>query len=290
TLYNGILPGIGLEGKDYFYVNALRKLQDFKTPLRWSRTRTPNIKSSFCCPPNVVRTIAESHNYVYGLSPGTLWVHLFAASTLDTAWTDGARIKLRQETDYPWSGAVKLVVEAAPADAVALKVRIPGWLHPGAAKLRINGEAAKQTMVPGTYAGVKRAWQAGDIVQLDFDFAAAVWEANPLVEETLGQVAVKYGPLVYCAESNDLPAGVRLAEVALSGDRTFAPRRETIAGARVLTLTTTARALQNRAWRSDELYREAAPTTPREIALKLVPYYAWGNRGDTEMTVWLPVR
>ena len=74
---------------------------------RWSRTREANIPVSFCCPPNVVRTIAEAHNYVYALSPNTVWVNLYAASTLDTSWTDGTRIKLRQETDYPWNGAVK---------------------------------------------------------------------------------------------------------------------------------------------------------------------------------------
>jgi hypothetical protein len=69
TLYNGILPGISLEGKHYFYVNPLKKLHDFDWPLRWSRTRTPNIKASFCCPPNVVRTIAEAHNS-FAPSPG----------------------------------------------------------------------------------------------------------------------------------------------------------------------------------------------------------------------------
>src|SRR6185436_18113864 len=98
ALYNGVLPGISLEGKDYFYVNPLRKLHDLKAPLRWSRIRTPNIKSSFCCPPNVVRTIAEAHNYVYALSPDALWINLYAASTLDTGWREGGRIKLRQET------------------------------------------------------------------------------------------------------------------------------------------------------------------------------------------------
>ncbi|HEX2100877.1 MAG TPA: beta-L-arabinofuranosidase domain-containing protein, partial [Candidatus Synoicihabitans sp.] len=71
SLYNGVLPGISLDGTHYFYVNPLRKLEDFKWPLRWSRTRTPNIKSSFCCPPNVVRVIAQAHNYVYALSPDT---------------------------------------------------------------------------------------------------------------------------------------------------------------------------------------------------------------------------
>jgi uncharacterized protein len=293
TLYNGVLPGISLEGKHYFYVNPLKKLHDFKVPLRWSRTRTPNIKASFCCPPNVVRVIAQAHNYVYSLSKDTLWVHLYAPNELDTGWLDGGRMKLRQETEYPWSGGVKLTVGEAPARAVALKLRIPGWLRDGAASLRVNGRGVEGAPRPGTYFEIARTWKPGDVIELAMDFAPALWEANPLVEETLDQVAVRYGPLVYSVESNDLPEGVRLIDVALplrENPPVFAKQRETIAGADVLTLTTPALALQRPVWSPDQLYREAVRTAPREISLKLVPYYAWGNRGDTEMTVWLPVR
>ena len=132
TLYNGVLSAIGLDGKTYFYANPLKKLQDYTWPLRWSRTRQPNIPSSFCCPPNIVRTISEAQNYIYTLSKDTLWVNLYGASTLATAWTDatgGGRISLHQETDYPWNGTVKLTIDDAPDRPIALKLRIPGWLH-----------------------------------------------------------------------------------------------------------------------------------------------------------------
>jgi DUF1680 family protein len=293
SLYNGVLPAIGLEGKSYFYVNALKKLKDFDWPMRWSRTRTPNIKSSFCCPPNVVRTIAEAHNYVYTLSPDTLWVHLYAANNLDTAWTGGARIKLKQETDYPWSGAVKFTIAEAPSRDIALKLRIPGWLHGGAATLRVNGQPVAASLTPGTYAEVKRTWRSGDVVDLVLDFKPALWEANPLVEETTDQIAVRCGPLVYCLESNDLPVGTRLTDVALALDdshRQFTAQREKISGASVVALTLAAFTMARGPWTPGQLYREAAPPAPREFPLKLVPYYAWGNRGDTEMSVWLPTR
>jgi uncharacterized protein len=294
TLYNGVLPGISLEGKDYFYVNPLRKSADLKWPLRWSRTRVPNIKASFCCPPNVVRTIAEAHNYVYSLSPGALWVHLYAASELDTRWMDGARIRLTQETHYPWGGAVKLTIAEAPDRPVALKLRIPGWLHAGAATIRVNGEQLGAPVVPGTYAEIKRAWKPGDTVMLDLSFAPVLWEANPLVEETVNQVAVKYGPLVYCAEADDLPAGVRLDDVAVAlraaSSSAFRAASKTIAGTKVLSLTLPALALERSVWKPEQLYREAGPPAAHEIELELIPYYAWGNRGDTDMTVWLPAR
>jgi DUF1680 family protein len=119
-------------------------------------------------------------------------------------------------------------------------------------------------------------------------------EANPFVEEAVNQVAVRYGPLVYCVEANDLPAGIRLPDVALALQTAtpgaFQPVREKIAGADVLTLTVPALARPPIAWQPGQLYREIAPFESRTIALKLVPYYAWGNRGDTDMSVWLPIR
>jgi DUF1680 family protein len=253
----------------------------------------PNIKSSFCCPPNVVRMIAEAHNYLYSLSPDTLWVHLYGANTLDTAWTDGSRIKLKQETDYPWAGTVKFTITEAPARPVSIKLRIPGWMHPGDTAVRVNGQIASGTAEPGGYFHLQRTWKPGDVLELALTFKPVLLEANPLVEETNNQVAVKYGPLVYCLEGDDLPAGVKLSDVALSlrgKPPTFTFQRETIAGASVLTLTTTALDLHRKDWTADSLYRETSVTEPRIISVKFVPYYAWGNRGDTDMSVWLPAR
>ncbi len=292
TLYNGVLPGISLEGKDYFYVNPLRKMQDFKWPMRWSRTREPNIPVSFCCPPNVVRTIAEMHNYVYALSADTLWVNLYAASQLDTAWVNGDRIKLHQETDYPWAGAVKFTIDQVPAREITLKLRVPGWLHDGAATLRVNGQPIKTVIKSGSYTDIKRTWRAGDVIEFTMEFKPTLWEANPLVEETADQVAIKYGPLVYCVESNDLPPGVHLADVAVSlaSPAGFSAEREKIANTSVLALTLNALEIPRGKWSANELYREVGNDTPRPIKLKAVPYYAWGNRGDTDMSVWIPTR
>lgn len=292
TLYNGILPGISLEGTHYFYVNPLKKSHDFDVPLRWSRTRVANIPVSFCCPPNVVRTIAEAHNYVYALSPDTVWINLYAASTLDSKWLDGSGIKLRQETNYPWDGAVKIVIDEAPARELTLKLRVPGWVKTAAASLKINGTPLGPTLKPGTYVAVKRAWRSGDTVQFDMAFKPTLWEANPLVEETVDQVAIKYGPLVYCVESNDLPEGVELKDVAIAlGTPTnFTLKREQVENASVLTITLDAIALQRAAWERNALYREVADRSPKAIRLKAVPYYAWGNRGDADMTVWIPAR
>lgn len=140
---------------------------------------------------------------------------------------------------------------------------------------------------------MKRTWKSGDTVELNLAFAPVLIEANPLVEETLNQVAVRYGPLVYCLESNDLPEGVSLTDVALTLRATEQPpvfQPATIAGAPVMTLSLPGERLVRPAWEAGQLYREASSPRSEPVTLTFVPYYAWGNRGDTEMTVWVPVR
>jgi hypothetical protein len=293
TLYNGVLAAISLSGTDYFYVNPLKKLDAMSWPLRWSRTRQPNIQLSFCCPPNVVRTIAEAQDYIYTLSKDTLWVNLYGASTLDTRWVGGDRIRLRQETDYPWAGKIRIVVAEAPGHPVALRLRIPGWVRDGGVSVAVNGQPADGTPRSGSYFEIRRTWAANDVVELNLPFGASIWESNPLVEETLNQVAVRYGPLVYCLESGDLPAGVRIEDVALSSEVSrdaFEPKMERISGADVMTLTVPALQIARTEGSAKALYAVSDPAPPRAISVKLVPYYAWGNRGDSEMTVWIPVR
>ncbi len=295
TMYNGVLPGISLEGKDYLYVNPLKKLKSMTWPLRFSRTRQPNIPSSFCCPPNIVRTIAEAQDYIYTLSKDTLWVHLYGGNTLDTNWTaatGGGHIKLHQETNYPWDGAIKLTIDAAPDREIALQLRVPGWSHEGKTTIAVNGKPIDAKITPATYCEVKRQWKAGDVVEVNIAFEPVLIEANPLVEETLNQVAVRNGPIVYCLESNDLPADVKLEDVALPVDQNrlkVGKKAETVAGAKVQMLTMTGLQIV-RDDANKSLYHEVSSTKLNEIPVTLVPYYAWGNRGDTEMSVWLPVR
>jgi DUF1680 family protein len=174
---------------------------------------------------------------------------------------------------------------------VSLRLRIPGWAREGHVTVTAQGRTVPAS--PGTYFEIRQTWAPNEVVELDLDFGASLWEANPLVEDTLNQVAVRYGPLIYCLESNDLPDGVRLEDVALSSEvaRTaFVPQRETIANADVLVLAAPALVVARVKAQAGALYSEADVNPPREIKVKLVPYLAWGNRGDTDMTVWIPVR
>ncbi len=115
-------------------------------------------------------------------------------------------------------------------------------------------------------------------------------EAHPLVEENVNQVVLERGPIVYCLESDDLPADVRIENVVLPLGTALKPRRERIAGAELVTLRGEGLDLGRKPWKKQQLYREVSGRASRKFPLTLVPYYAWGNRGDTEMTVWLPAR
>jgi DUF1680 family protein len=286
VLYNSLLAGVSLDGKSFFYTNTLRQLDRMPTELRWSRTRQPFI-STFCCPPNLARTIAETANLAYCRLERGIALNLYGSSVLETELGPGARLKLTQETDYPWDGRVKLRIDTAPGGEFALQLRIPGWAKN--ATLNVNGQSAPRTAKSAGYLKVRRVWSPGDIVELNLPMPAQLLQSHPLVEETRNQVAVKRGPLVYCLESCDLDPGVRLSDVLVPGTIELQPRKGAGLLAGVTILQGKAIAVADADW-SGTLYREWTPKPSREIDLKLIPYFAWGNRGPSEMTVWLPLR
>src|SRR4051794_14638954 len=285
VLYNANLAGISLDGRRFFYVNTLRQLDRMPVNLRWSRDREAFI-SCFCCPPNVVRTVAETGAYAYGKAEGKLWVHLYGGNTLDTILDGGERLRLTQQTEYPWDGRVRITIDQAPGRPCSLSLRIPGWARE--ASLRVNGTPWAGRLEPGTYAEVDRAWSSGDVLELDLPMPVRLLEAHPLVEETRNQVAVQRGPIVYCLESVDLPSDVKLSDVVIPHAIALKPRYDPALLSGVAVLEGRAQAWPERDW-SNELYRDLADSKPSTFDVKLVPYYAWGNRGHSEMTVWMPL-
>jgi DUF1680 family protein len=251
--------------------------------LRWSRTRQPFFSSN-CCPPNIVRTVAESGNYAYSLSKDGVWVNLYGGSVFNTRHADGAALKLTQETDYPWDGRVRITLDIVPAAAFSVRLRVPGWAV-GAA-MSVNGTPAGKDLRPGFYHEVRRVWSAGDVLELRLPMRAQLLQAHPFVEEARNQVAVKRGPLVYCLESTDLPRGVAVSEVVLPRRIALQPRHDGKFVGGVTVLEGKAEAVAASNW-GKELYRQLDPDGGRAVELKLIPYYAWGNRGRSEMTVWL---
>ncbi|MBT3288752.1 MAG: glycoside hydrolase family 127 protein [Victivallales bacterium] len=291
TLYSGILSGVGLDGTSWFYRNFLRWHGGENGPYthghkRYTCVRFQPGRQAICCPTNLLRTEVEFHNYLYTVSVETLWLHHYAASTLATTLPDGTSIALTQETNYPWDGDIRLTFSEVGDAPFALKFRIPAWAN--GATLRVNGSPAAAEVVPGTYAEVQRQWRPGDVVELTLPMQPRLMMAHPLVEECRNQVAVLRGPMLYCLESHDLPEGVPTHEILLPRDIELTARHDPALLGGVTVLEGMARRLPQGDW-DGSLYR-MAPTAPAEpVPIRLVPYYAWANRGIGEMTVWIPV-
>ncbi len=284
ALYNSVLSGMSLDGTNFFYTNPLRVTDPLPVELRWSRERKPFL-SSFCCPPNLVRTITGSAQFAYAKSANTLWVNLYGASKLSIDVPSVGKVKLVQETEYPWNGRIRIKILEAPEKEFALKLRIPGWAKDAQVRLNLRPVAVNFPPTP-TYAELRRVWRSGDVIDLNLRMDTELIEANPLVEETLGQVAVKRGPIVYCLESVDLLESVKPLEVSMPPDIELRARydRRLLGGVAVLEGTGLART--NSTW-NGQLYRERQTTKLTPIKLRLIPYSVWANRGPSEMSVWL---
>ncbi len=291
VFYNSMLSAISLDGRHYFYTNPLRRCGP-EVPLlsqdsvqRWPNTTPVSPVRCFCCPPSLARTLAQLHTYAYAVSENSIWLHLYGSSRLDTQLPDGGAIALTQTTDYPWDGRITVRIEKAPEQQMALRLRIPGWAE--TASVTCNGELAAGTFHPGTYGEIRRRWSAGDIVELHLPMPVVLEQSHPLVEENRNHLAVVRGPLVYCLESLDLPEGVAVDDVRLVRDGQWNVRREAGLLSGVTVLETEGLAYP-RPKDDTALYARLPVGAPTAIPLRLIPYYAWSNRGPSQMTVWLP--
>lgn len=285
ALYNSVLSGVSLDGKRFFYTNPLRISHDFPYTLRWPKERTEYI-SCFCCPPNTVRTLCQAQDYAYSISNNAVWCNLYGGSQLETLLNGKDNIKLIQTTDYPWEGNIKIAVDKAPkGKAFSLCLRIPEWCDK--ASITVNGQALLSENKPNTYTEIKREWKKGDVVELILDMPVKLLESNPLVEETRNQTTVKRGPLVYCLEGMDIEGGKGIDNVMIPADIQFTTRKVIIAGSPVVVLDGKAKLTNESSWKNT-LYREVGKSN-QPVNITLIPYYAWGNRGKSDMTVWMPL-
>jgi DUF1680 family protein len=288
TLFNACLAAVSLDGERFFYTNPLawhgkeQKLLSNDARQRWSDW------NCYCCPPQVARVFGQLHRWAYGTRGDDVWVHLYGGSTLRTDLPGHGAVELEQTTEYPWSGEVRFVWKAAPAGQLALRLRVPAWAD--GARVRINGRADPSEPRPGHYLALTRRWNTGDTIELTLPMQPRLIEANPLVESLVHQAAVMRGPIVYCLESHDLPEGVALHEVRL-------PRRAAFELVTLAAPLDRVRCLRGemvaspslRLSRQAPLYGQVTEASPRRCQVTLIPYFAWNNRGEPQMRVWLPL-
>ncbi len=283
ALYNSVLSGVSMDGSSYFYTNPLAASADFPYHLRWEGGRVPYISKSNCCPPNVVRTIAEVNDYLYSIGRDGLYFNLYGGNTLKTELHNGEKIALEQTTDYPWEGKINIDINEAPSVATGLHFRVPGWCS--FFRIAINGRIQMEEKLKNGYRTIERIWKKGDRIEIYMDMTTALIESNPLLEETRGQVAIKRGPLVYCLESADLPE-YKVADVNIIAAIRFKTEEMNIAGGRVMGLVGRTHLRTGDDW-TNKLYKEINKKY-KPVTIKLIPYYAWANRGKTDMRVWFP--
>lgn len=295
--FNSLLAGIGLSGDDFFYTNPLRQVRGLPFPLRRpgdtalhpvpapppsdARLRETYL-SCFCCPPNTARTLARFHERAASVSADGLHLHLYGGGAVRAV--EGTRVlALREESDYPWDGRIRFVATEAVDGGIPLHVRVPDWAD--GSTLSVAGAPA--TAVSPGYARIERAWQQGDTVELVVPMPVRILRGHRLAEEVAGHVAVQRGPVVYCLESADLPEGIALERVAVRRGTEFVPVQTEIAGVPVIALEAELALLPLGG--DSALYEDLADDPLETVRTRLVPYFAWSNRGAGEMSVWLPV-
>jgi uncharacterized protein len=278
ALYNAMLPGVSLDGETYFYQNPLADEGNHRRQV-WFGTA--------CCPPNVARTLASLSGYFYSVSDEGVWVHTYAASTARISLADGRLVELRQETRYPWDG--EIAVQIGGEGEFSLMLRIPGWCEQGAT-VTVNGLPLPNSLVPGSYAEVRRDWRPGDTLCLSLPMPVRRIESHPYVVENTDGVALMRGPLLYCVEQIDNPA-TPLNDIELPDEAPFQTefRPDLLGG--VVAITADARLNPpDDSW-STALYRRAqvdSGATDRErVSLTAIPYHTWANREPGPMRVWL---
>jgi uncharacterized protein len=290
ALYNGINSGMSLDGKTYCYRNPLAfdPTGDSKDGLaEGNNIRNPWYDTT-CCPPNLERTFASLPGYFYSTSADGIFVHLYDNSEMDWHLEDGRGVKIKQTTDYPWKGEVRITVTPAEPGEFAIYARIPGWSEMN--KVKVNGKEVSGAR-PGGYFAISRHWSANDTIELSFDMTTRLLKANPAVSEDRGRVAFQRGPIVFCMEHLDQDDHEHITDLVgyrakLDAATTSRFEPHLLNGVMVLEHSGAV------ARPPDEgLYFSAAGAEePREVpaTLRLIPYYAWANRGPAWMQVWIP--
>jgi DUF1680 family protein len=187
-------------------------------------------------------------------------------------------LEVEQVTNYPWDGKITLTIKKAK-NLENVKLHKPDWATEYTVK--VNGEPADLD--------ISRKWKKGDVIEVNCDMRPRLIEANPLVEEAKNQIAVQRGPIVYCLEGEDIEGGYRINDIAIPADIQFTEQKMTISGHEMTVLEGEAVLVNQEKWDNQTLYREIRPTNKKKVKIRLIPYYAWDNRGIQDMSLWLPL-
>ena len=275
TLYNGLISGISLSGTEFFYPNALESDGKFQSN-RGSCTRQGWFDCS-CCPTNLIRFIPAIPGLIYAKQKNTLFVNLYMANNAEVT-LENNKVKISQQTSYPWTGKVKLTVNPEKEGNFTVKLRVPGWARnevlPGGLysyktnskaipTLSINGKNVNSKIENG-YFIVDRNWKKNDIVELNFPMEVKEVVADLKIKDDNNKVSLEYGPIVYAIEEADNKTN--FDNISINNKTAFKikKRPELLKG--IYTIE----------------------GTSGNHKFTAIPYYSWSNRGVGKMKVWIP--
>ncbi len=273
ALYNGVISGVSLDGKSFFYPNPLASRGDYERS-EWF--------GCACCPPNIARLIASIGQYIYSHSECEAVVHLYAQGEGQMN-VCSRNLKIKQTTNYPWEGRVKIELELDGPAEFGIRLRIPGWCR--TAEIQVNNSAIDiASIMDKGYAVIKREWQSGDVIALNFPMPVERMYSHPNVRENFNCVAIQRGPVVYCIEEIDNPSGVW--KMALPGNSQFSTEHKADLLGGVTVVTAEALAASDEGWEMKLYSTEPPKMVPAKLTA--VPYCVWANRGKGAMRVWIP--
>ncbi|MEU1124237.1 beta-L-arabinofuranosidase domain-containing protein [Streptomyces sp. NPDC005899] len=286
TLYNGFLAGVSLDGERWLYVNPLQVRDGYTDEGTDQTSRRTRWFRCACCPPNVMRLLASLPAYCASTDGSGLQIHQYVTGSL-SAQVGGEDIGVDLVTGYPVDGRIELTLTCTSGTPWTLSVRLPHWSR--TCSVTVDGEPVAPD-IEGGWARLRRSWSPGQRIVLELDVEARLTRADPRVDAVRGSVAIERGPLVYCLEQTDHPGG-GLDDVTLDATR---PLRSTVRPDLLGGVVTVEGAGPRgppaaRSWWPYSSHGTPDPAAP-ELNLTAVPYYAWANREDGAMRVWIPLR
>lgn len=275
TLYNGVISGISLDGTHFFYPNPLESDGEFAFN-KGSCTREEWFDCS-CCPTNLIRFIPYVPNLIYATEGNQLYVNMFMGNEANLKLND-KDIKVTQTTNYPMDGNVALQISTPTPEDFILKIRVPGWakdeiasselyqyanIKPTYYSIIINDEVIIPKITDG-YISLERTWRNDDKINLYFPMQVRQVVADTQIDNLQNQMALEYGPFVYCAEMVDNPNSFDDIHLSTNYDYNVVRKPDMLGDINLITVKG-----------EDKNYT-------------FIPYYTWANRGANRMQVWFP--
>ncbi len=281
SLYNCTIAGMALDGKHFFYVNPLEvnPAKSLKDP---GKSHVKPVRPAWlgcaCCPPNLARMITSLDDYVYTISKDTVLVNQFIDSNASIELSDGT-IDIVQKTSFPWDENVGISLSNKSNVTFKVGIRIPRWADD--VKLTVAGKAVEIACQDG-YHYIEVPTGDNCEVELSFKMGIRRYYASSHISEDIGRVAVGRGPFIYCLEGVDNGEELGTLVLPKNADLKYSYNDSLLGGVGVIEAEGKRVCVEE----TDGLYTVNKPTVS-DAKLKFIPYFAWANRGENEMTVWV---